>query len=80
MNNQSGTEQLYESFFCAYPDVLTTAQISEILGVCQKTTHALLKRKDIQSIRIGKRYRIPKLYLLHYLGIISTEVIPVKWK
>lgn len=51
----------------SYPDVLSPSDIMEILKVGKNTTYFLLKNKKIQSIKIGKQYKIPKVFLLKYL-------------
>ena len=43
-------------------------QLSEMLGgVSIKTVYRLLKEGTIKSLYVGKRYRIPKLYVMEYL-------------
>lgn len=42
------------------PDVLTIAQVSDILGVCRPTVHKLIREKTIRCIRIGRAIRISK--------------------
>jgi excisionase family DNA binding protein len=73
MSSQVNLEESYNLFFKDYPDVLNTKQLSEILGVCEKTALSLLNRQEIGSFKIGRPYRIPKLYLLQYLGIVHPE-------
>lgn len=69
----------YNLFFKEYPDVLDVKQLSEILGVCEKTIIGLLNKQSIRSLKVGRAYRIPKLYLLQYLGIInSSEMLECK--
>ena len=73
MNHQLEVEQAYTLFFKDYPDVLTVVQVSEILGVCEKTVLTLLNKQKICSFKIGRIYRIPKIYLLYYLEIVQPE-------
>ena len=75
MNHQLDLEQAYRLFFKDYPDVLNIKQLSEILGVCEKTASSLLSRQTIRSFRIRSMYRIPKIYLLYYLEIMQPEKI-----
>lgn len=51
----------------SYPDVLDIHQIAEILGVSTKTGYRLLRAGDINFLKIGRSYRVPKAYLLSYL-------------
>lgn len=66
-------EQAYRMFFREYPDVLTAKQLGEILDICEKSALKLVTEHQIQSIQVGRLYRIPKLYLLEYLGIINSN-------
>jgi excisionase family DNA binding protein len=51
-----------------YPDVVNAEQLSEMLGgVSTKTVYRLLKKGEIKSKYIGKRYVIPKLYVIEYI-------------
>lgn len=51
-----------------YEDVLTVAQLQEILNIGRNTAYALLSTGAIPSIRIGKKWRIPRDAVIHYLG------------
>lgn len=68
-------ENLYSLFFKDYPDVLNIKQLCEILGgISRKTAYTLLQEKKIKSFRIGHSYRIPKIFVLEYLGIINLSL------
>jgi excisionase family DNA binding protein len=49
------------------PDVLDVQGLAEILGIGKNKAYELLKRKSIKSLRIGKIYKIPKLYIAEFL-------------
>jgi excisionase family DNA binding protein len=51
-----------------YPDVLNIQQVSDILGVCAKTTYKLARDKKLEYIKVGRAIRIPKVCLLKYLN------------
>ena len=51
-----------------YEAVLTVIDLQEILNIGRNTAYALLNSGAIPSIRIGKKWRIPKDAVLHYLG------------
>ncbi len=51
-----------------YESVLTVADLQEILGIGRNTAYALLNSGAIPAIRIGKKWRVPKDAVLHYLG------------
>ena len=61
-------KELYSVMFPEYPDVVNVEQLSEMLGgVSTKTVYRLLKKGEIQSKYVGKRYLIPKLYVIDYI-------------
>ena len=43
-----------------YPDVLTVDQLMEILHIGRNAVYGLLKSGHIKTLRVGKRYIIPK--------------------
>ena len=57
-----------------YPDVVNIEQMCEMLGnISKKSGYKLLKEKKIKSMIIAKRYKIPKIYILEYLGLSDTN-------
>lgn len=46
-----------------YPDVLTPEEVMTILGIGKNSIYKLLRTGALKSIKIGKKYRIPKNYL-----------------
>ena len=69
------TEHSYNLFLKEYPDVLTTKDLQSILGISGKTVFRLLHSGQIKSIKVGRSFRIPKIYLLQYLGLVSDEIL-----
>jgi len=62
----------YQTFFTEYPDVVDIEQMCEMLGgIGKKSAYKLLKNGMIKSLRIGKKYRIPKKYIIEYLGVLE---------
>ena len=58
--------------FRDYPDVVTVEQMCEMLGgISIKTGYRLLKNGTIKSVVVGRRYRIPKLYIFEYLEVVE---------
>jgi len=57
----------YRAMFRNYPDALTPRQVQEMLGVGQRMTYGLLRSGRIQSVRMGRLYRIPKTAVIDYL-------------
>jgi excisionase family DNA binding protein len=52
-----------------YQDVLTPAQVAEILQVSEQTVYKLLNTKQLKSRRIGRYWRINKTDLISYIGM-----------
>ena len=68
-------QEAYKMMFRDYPDVVTVEQMCEMLGgISIKTGYRLLKNGTIKSVVVGRRYRIPKLYIFEYLELV--EKIP----
>ena len=51
-----------------YPPVLSVKQVTEILAVRQNTAYVLVRSKQIQSIRVGRSYRILLDSVIKYLS------------
>ena len=50
-----------------YKDVLTPAEVKEILGIGKNGVYALLSNGKITSFRVGSHIKITKTSLLEYL-------------
>lgn len=65
-------QDAYKMMFRDYPDVVTVEQMCEMLGgISTKTGYRLLKSGTIKSVVVGRRYRIPKLYIFEYLELVE---------
>ena len=74
MNREEKRATRYRAMFRHYPDALTPAQVQEMLGVGRRMTYGLLRRGEIQSVRMGRLYRVPKVAVIDYLcGADNTE-------
>ena len=73
MNTKLSLTQAYSLLLCEYPDVLSTKDVCKILGLSNKTLLRLIHSGQITSIKIGHSYRIPKLHLFQFLGILSEN-------
>jgi excisionase family DNA binding protein len=59
--------------FKDYPDVVDVEQMCKMLGgISVKTGYRLLQEDKIKHFKIGRTYKIPKLYILEYLHILNT--------
>lgn len=53
--------------FEEYKDVMTAGQVQEVLGISKGTLYRLLNKGEIKSIRIGRVFKIPKVYLIDFI-------------
>ena len=60
-------KQAYKSMFREYPDVLDIIDMCKLLGVSVKTAYKLLHENKITHMKVGRSYRIPKIYVIDYL-------------
>lgn len=65
----------YKTILKNYPDVMNIEQMCEVLGISTKTGYRLLKEGQIESLKVGRSYRIPKVKILQYLNIDSSKKI-----
>ena len=70
MRGEQGTNAHFiGNIFDSYPDVVTVAQLQEMLSIGRNTAYDLLNANKIRSIRIGKVHRIPKVNVINYLQV-----------
>lgn len=55
------------SFIDEYGDILLPEDIQNILHTGRNTVYGYLANGTIRSIKVGGKYKIPKLYLLEFL-------------
>jgi len=68
------SNEAYKLIFREYPDVVNVEQMCEMLGgICTKTGYRLLKQNRIKHFKIGRVYKIPKLYIFEYLEVIKES-------
>ena len=58
---------LNKVMFTTYKDVVTVKQLAEMLGIGITLAYRLVKQKTIQSIKVGREYKIPKHCVINYL-------------
>lgn len=54
--------------FEEYPSLLDIELTSQALGIGKTKLYALVKQGSIKSIRVGKKIKIPKAYLVEYIA------------
>jgi excisionase family DNA binding protein len=71
---ENNTKGIYQEVFKDYPDVLNVVQVSDALGVSSKVVYRLLREGSIDSLKIGREFRIPKVYLMKYIKIFESTL------
>lgn len=57
----------YSIIFSEYPDILTVAQIQKMLGISRHYAYSLIASGEIQGIKIGRAYKVPKVRVIDYV-------------
>jgi len=65
------TQEIYKAVFKDYPDVLDVKQVSQLLSVSTKTVYRLLRNGDLDSLKIGREFRIPKVNVMRYVKVFN---------
>jgi len=55
--------------FEAYPDVVTIKELCQMLKIGRNTAYKLLNNGDIQAVRIGRKFLIPKSHVIACLTV-----------
>ena len=59
---------IYEDMFKEYSDVVTIEQLMRMLNIGKNKAYELIKNNTIQTVRIGKKYIIPKVAVIQFLS------------
>ena len=62
VQNRAGIPRLDD-----YPDVLLPNECMEVLRLGRTSVYKLLRSGSLKSLKMGKKYIVPKSYLLDYL-------------
>ena len=57
----------YSQILADYNDILLPEDVQKILHTGRNTVYQYLAQGKIRSLRIGGKYKIPKLYLLEFI-------------
>ena len=57
----------YQLMFTTYPDVVTINQLKDMLGIGITLAYRLVKQNNINAIKVGREYKIPKANVIAYL-------------
>lgn len=67
-NLELSMSDVQKTMFTDYPDVVNVKQLREMLGgIGQRAAYRLVTSRTIPSVKSGKGYKIPKVYVIKYL-------------
>ena len=66
--NEGGPDMVdYKEILKDYPDILLPDDVQKILQTGRNTVYLYLANGTIRSLKIGGKYRIPKIYLMEFI-------------
>lgn len=65
------TKDAYSQMFAKYPDVVSITQLSQMLHISEKLAYRLIRENQIAHLKIGRTYKIPKINVIQYLGVLD---------
>lgn len=60
--------------FKEYPDVVSPEDLQRMLHIGRNTVYKILSEKLIETIKIGKKYIIPKVNVIKYLTTQTAAI------
>ncbi|WP_322173289.1 MULTISPECIES: helix-turn-helix domain-containing protein [Acutalibacter] len=57
------------SIFANYPDIVSVEDVQAMLHIGRNAAYGLLQSGAITTIRVGKKYIIPKASVIDFLGL-----------
>lgn len=54
--------------FEQYPDMLSVCEVQKALNTGKNTVYRLLESGKLQSVRVGNKYRVPKVALIKFVN------------
>ena len=65
------------NMFDKYPEVVEVDDLRKMLGgISRKLAYRLLADKEIQAVKVGRTYKIPKICVIEYL--MGEEMCHIK--
>ena len=55
--------------FSEYPDVVTPEDVQNMLHLGRNSVYKLLKEEQIKTVKIGKKYIIPKQSVIRFISL-----------
>ena len=60
--------------FPDYPDIVTVHQLQKMLGISRNLAYELINDGEVQAIKIGNKYKIPKVSVINFVTEERKEV------
>ncbi|MBO5557247.1 helix-turn-helix domain-containing protein [Ruminococcus sp.] len=60
-------ETLYDKMFTDYPDVVGVPDLMKMLSVGKHAAYQLVREGTVQSFKVGRKIKIPKLSIIEFL-------------
>ena len=67
-------KELYQMMFPNYPDIVTVKQLQVMLGVSRHLAYDLINDGELQAIKIGNSFKIPKASVINFVTEEKKEV------
>jgi excisionase family DNA binding protein len=71
---EMNVHEMYSVVFAQYPDVLDVKQIGALLGISTKTVYRLLREGTIDSLKVGREFRVPKVNIMKYIRVFDSGI------
>lgn len=65
--NFNEIKEKYAFMFPDYPDIVTVAQLRNMLGISRHLAYDLIAQKKIKAFQLGNSYKILKLNVIDYI-------------
>ena len=66
--------ELYQMMFPEYPDIVTVRQLRDMLGISRQLAYDLIADGEVQAIKIGNSFKIPKVSVINLVTEEKKEV------
>ncbi len=67
MTKDKPKKMKYKEVLKEYNDILLPEDVQTILHAGRNSVYGCLARGEIKSVKVGGKYKIPKLYLLEFI-------------
>ncbi|MBP3856969.1 MAG: helix-turn-helix domain-containing protein [Ruminiclostridium sp.] len=57
-----------------YPEIITVDDLCEILHISQNKAYEILRLGLIKSLRVGRKYIIPKTCVINFVNQIANNI------